>query len=319
MKQNNIKSKIALGIILIISIILCAIYIQFNHQNVNTKYSDIIINNEKLNIFYFNVGQADCTLITINNKNMLIDVGQDSDGEYIIEFLKEKDINNLDYLVITHGDIDHSGGAKDIIGHIKIENIFMPQGIIECEEEYQEIEKLAIQNKIKMPKVEINQKFNLDKANFQIVSVKNDTNCKANDSSIAIRLNYIDTNYLFMGDVTSTVEEEIKCEKADILKAGHHGSSSSTSTEFLQKISPKYAVISAGNHKKYNHPSDEVIKRLKAFGINGEDIYITKNQGTIWVTSDGKNINIECRKDINLDGTGQIGQKNICNYMFFFW
>ena len=157
MKQNNIKSKIALGIILIISIILCAIYIQFNHQNVNTKYSDIIINNEKLNIFYFNVGQADCTLITINNKNMLIDIGQDSDGEYIIEFLKEKDINNLDYLVITHGDIDHSGGAKDIIGHIKIENIFMPQGIIECEEEYKEIKKLAIQNKIKMPKVEINQ------------------------------------------------------------------------------------------------------------------------------------------------------------------
>lgn len=146
----------------------------------------------------------------------------------------------------------------------------MPQGIIECEEKYQEIKKLAIQNKIKMPKVEINQKFNLDKANFQIVSVKNDTNCKANESSIAIRLNYIDTNYLFMGDVTSTVEKEIKCEKADILKVGHHGSSSSTSTEFLQKISPKYAVISAGNHKKYNHPSDEVIKRLKTFGINNQ-------------------------------------------------
>lgn len=85
----------------------------------------------------------------------------------------------------------------------------MPQGIIECEEEYKEIKKLAIQNKIKIPKVEINQKFNLDKANFQIVSVKNDTNCKANDTSIAIRLNYIDTNYLFMGDVTSTVEEEM--------------------------------------------------------------------------------------------------------------
>ena len=90
MKQNNTKSKIVLGIILIISIILCAIYVQFNNQNISNRYSNININNEELNIFYFNVGQADCTLITINDKNLLIDAGNKSDGEYIVEFLKEK-------------------------------------------------------------------------------------------------------------------------------------------------------------------------------------------------------------------------------------
>lgn len=317
--KDKIKSKLAIMVLVIVVILLSVIYTNNNSQNlqVNSKYNDINIDLNKLNIFYFNVGQADCTLITINNKNMLIDAGQDSDGEYIVEFLKDRNIEQLDYFVITHGDIDHSGGAKDIINNIKIERIFMPQGISDCEEEYQEIRQLASKKEIEMPKIEVNQEFNLDVANFTIVSVKNDMDCATNDSSIAIRLNYFNTSYLFMGDITTDIEDEIKCESVDILKIGHHGSNSSTSTEFLEKIKPKYAIISAGNNKKYNHPSEEVLERLRNFGIQDNNIYITKNQGTIWITSNGENINIESREDINLDGTGQLSYRNIfyiCSY-----
>lgn len=120
MKQNNKKLKVILGSILILVIILCAIYVQLNKETVDTKYSDIAINNEELNIFYFNVGQADCTLITINNKNMLIDAGNKSDGEYIVEFLKEKKLDNIDYFIITHGDLDHSGGASIILNNCQV-------------------------------------------------------------------------------------------------------------------------------------------------------------------------------------------------------
>lgn len=319
--RDKTKSILTIIVLVIIVILLSVIYTNNNSQNlqVNSKYNDINIDSNKLNIFYFNVGQADCTLITINNKNMLIDAGQDSDGEYIVEFLRDKDIKQLDYFVITHGDIDHSGGAEDIINSIKIENIFMPQGITESEEEYQEIKELSNKKEIKMPKVEVNQELNLDVANFTIVSVKNDIDCAANDSSIAIRLNYFNTNYLFMGDITTDIEGEIQCDSVDILKVGHHGSNSSTSTEFLEKVKPKYAIISAGNNKKYNHPSEEVLERLRKFGIEDNNIYITKNQGTIWVTSNGETINIECREDINLDGTGQLSYKNIffvCSYFF---
>lgn len=249
---------------------------------------------------------------------MLIDAGQDSDGEYIVEFLKDKDMEQFDYFVITHGDTDHSGGAEDIINNIEIENIFIPQGISKSKKEYQEIRELAHQKEIKMPKVEKNQRFNLDVANFTIVSIKNDMDCETNDSSIVIRLNYFNTNYLFMGDITTDIEEEIECDSVDILKVGHHGSSSSTSMEFLEKVKPKYAIISAGNNKKYNHPSKEVLERLKIFGIQDNNIYITKNQGTIWVTSDGEKINIECREDINLDGTGRLSYKNIFYVCSFF-
>lgn len=311
--KNKLKNIVISLILIFIIVILSIIYTNNNSTNseIDYKYTNINIDSDQLNIFYFNVGQADCTLITINNKNMLIDAGQDSDGEYIVEFLEEKNIKKIDYFIITHGDIDHSGGAKDIINSINIENMFMPQGIIESEEEYQEIKELAEKQEVQMPKVEVDQEFSLDVASFKIISVKNNIDCEPNDSSIVIRLNYLNTNYLFMGDATTDIEDEIECDAVDVLKVGHHGSGSSTSTEFLEKVQPKYAIISAGNHKGYNHPSEEVLERLRNFGIRDENIYITKNQGTIWVTSDGNNISIECREGINLDGTGRLSFKNI--------
>ena len=181
MNQKNNKFKIILGIILILAIIICFFIV----ENCNNNNLD----SSKLNIFYFNVGQADCTLVTINNKNLLIDAGNKSDGEYIVEFLKEKKLNNIDYFIITHGDMDHRGGAE---------------------------------------------------------------------------------------------------------------------------------IISAGDNKKYNHPTKDVLQRLKYANIQEDNILITKNQGTIWITSDGINIEIQTKKDINLDGTGQIGQMSIYEICSFF-
>lgn len=316
-KSNN-KSKILLSIILIILVILFAVYVQFNSTNTNNKYNDISINSEKLNIFYFNVGQADCTLITLNNKNILIDAGNKSDGEYIVEFLEEKEINNIDYFIVTHGDLDHSGGAGIILNNCKVNQMFMPEGIEESEENYQELKGIASKNNVKLSKVEVNDKFSLDKASFEVVSVKNNTDNTANESSIVIKLNYINTSYLFMGDVTEEIEKEINCNKVDVLKVGHHGSYTSSSSQFLNMVKPTYAIISAGDNKKYNHPTEEVLQRLKEASIQENNIYVTKNHGTIWLTSNGKNIEIQTRNDINLDGTGQTANMSIFNICSFF-
>ena len=320
--NKNTKQKITLGIILILVIVLCALYVQFNNanptNNLTNKYSNVIINNEKLNIFYFKVGQADCTLITINNKNLLIDAGNKSDGDYIVEFLKEKKLDTIDYLIITHGDLDHSGGAGNVLNNCNVKNMFMPEGIEEAEENYQSLKSVADSNNVQLSKVEITDKFDLDKANFEILSVKNNTNSSANESSIVVKLNYLNTSYLFMGDATQDIEKEIKSDSVDVLKVGHHGSNSSTSSEFLNIIKPKYAIISAGNNAKYNHPAEQVLQRLRDANIQENNIYITNNQGTIWLTSDGANIEIQTRQDINLDGTGQIGKVDILNICSFF-
>ena len=101
--KNKLKNIVISLILIFIIVILSIIYTNNNSTNseIDYKYTNINIDSDQLNIFYFNVGQADCTLITINNKNMLIDAGQDSDGEYIVEFLEEKNIKKIDYFIIT--------------------------------------------------------------------------------------------------------------------------------------------------------------------------------------------------------------------------
>ena len=142
MNQKNNKFKIILGITLILAIIICSFIVE--NCNNNKKYTDVNLDSSKLNIFYFNVGQADCTLVTINNKNLLIDAGNKSDGEYIVEFLKEKKLNNIDYFIITHGDMDHRGGAEIILNNCNVGQIFMPEGLNEAEEKCKKIWKYML-------------------------------------------------------------------------------------------------------------------------------------------------------------------------------
>lgn len=101
-----------------------------------------------------------------------------------------------------------------------------------------------------------------------------------------------------MGDATTSVESSRKWEEVDILKVGHHGSNTSTKKEFLNQINPKYAIISVGEND-YGHPSDEVLENLKDVTT-----YRTDKDGTIWITSDGENIDIK-QLDYNLDGNGR--------------
>ena len=321
-KQNNSKFNITLIVVLILFIIICAVFLQSSDDNISNEtkiYENVNIDLSKLNIFYFNVGQADSTLITLNNKSILIDAGNKSDGEYIVKFLKEKKLDNIDYFIITHGDLDHSGGAGVILSNCKVSQLFMPEGIEEAEDNYQDLKKVANNNNVQLSKVEVNDKFSLDEATFDVLSVKNNTTNTANESSIVIKLSYLNTSYLFMGDATQDIEKEINCDRVDVIKIGHHGSNSSTSTEFLNRISPTYAIISAGDNKNYNHPSEQVLQRLKDANIQEDNIYITKCQGTIWIISDGENIEVQKRKDINLDGTRQIVKMSIFNICSFFF
>ncbi len=157
--------------------------------------------------------------------------------------------------------------------------------------------------------------YSLGNARWKVLNI-NDGN-DLNDSSIVTELDYGKTKYLFMGDATTKIEKQIEWNKVDILKVAHHGSDSSTSQEFLDKISPKYAIISVGNSNSHDFPKAEIIERLKS---NDIEIFRTDQDRTIWVTSDGNTININCI-DYNLDGTGRkqaIIFKRKYLYAFFF-
>lgn len=304
-QNNNNKSKIILGIVLVIIIILCAVYIELSNNNndkINTKslYSNFNIDKSKLNVFYLNVGQADSTLIIMGEDVMLIDAGNKTDGQYIVQFLKSQGIEKIDYLIETHSDDDHSGGIETIVHNLSVSKVYMPQSAISKSKIKDDVSINIFSN--------LEQTYALDKATWKVLNVDNSEDIKEsedNDTSIVIQLNYGDNKFLFMGDATSKVEKQLlnnnKLDKIDVLKVGHHGSDSSSSQRFLETILPTYSIISVNNSEYSKHPSQNTIERLNS--INSKT-YRTDKNGTIWITSDGSIIEIK-ELDVNINGANR--------------
>ena len=320
MNKKNLKSILAVLIIILILIFLVCIEI-----NTNKEYGNIGIDNSELNIFFFNVGQAESILITNNNAKMLIDCGNNSDGKYISKFLKEQGIGELDYLIGTHIDEDHIGGMQEILTNIKVETLYMPYSTYEGKQFYIQLKEYIKENNINKQQIEKSEdkEYKLGNAIWKCLNVDNSNSSdknRFNDTSIVIKLDYGSTKYLFTGDITDSIDSKIKgLEKVDVLKVAHHGAKESTSSEFLNIVKPTYAIISAGNNENYNHPDQSVIERLKEAGVEESNIFITKNQGTIWLKSDGNSIIIEKLKELNLDGANKVSYRSIfdiCSYFF---
>ena len=303
MNKKKVISQILVFLIFFI-IIIIAILIQNNNIHTETnsfEYANLNINQEELNIFYLDVGQGDSTFITINGSNMLIDSGNAQDGYYIVQFLKAQNIDKIDYFILTHCDEDHIGGAYKILEELQIGTLYIPNK----ENDTQTYERLlnAIErnnvNVDKTLKASKETQYAIGNANWKVLSV--DAKNNLNDSSIVIELDYGNNKYLFMGDATTRVEETVEWNEVDVLKVAHHGSNSSTSQLFLEKIKPKYAIISVGKDNSHNLPDIDIIERLKNNNIK---IYRTDENNTIWLTSDGTEIYINPLK-YNLDGTGR--------------
>jgi len=306
------KSFILIGIIVLIMILMFGIYIQSNNKtNIGNQKINISIDDSKLNIFYFYVGQADCTLLINNGKTMLIDAGDKTDGKLIANCLKQLGIDKIDYLIGTHSDNDHIGGMMDVVNNFEIQNLYLPQ------KEANNQSYIELKKNINIQKIEINDIIKIGEATAIVKWVDNEEKYSDNNSSIVLQLNYKDKKYLFTGDIETKVENELikqnTLEEIDVLKVAHHGSNSSTSEKFLNVIKPKSVIISSGS--TYNKfPNIECLKRILKVVDKG-NIFITERDGTIWITSDGITVdNIQKLNEINLDGANsQINQNELSN------
>lgn len=264
-------------------VVLYYIIFLLSYQNKKYFYLNIILLiiiyispylNSNFEVLMFEVGEADCHLIKYpyNKNTILIDTGK---NEYkikneVIPYLKSIGIKKIDYLIITHGDLDHIGGSITLINNFQVKNVVLNKGT------FTDLEKELIKNlnKKKIPyQININ-KINL--SNHTIYLLNNTKYNNENDNSIITYFTYQKYKFLYMGDAYITTEDNLlenyNLNNISILKVGHHGSNTSSSKDFISQINPSISLISVGENNIYHHPNKEVINNLSKSRIYRTDI-----------------------------------------------
>lgn len=249
-----------------------------------------------LKVHFIDVGQADAIFVQLpDGKNMLVDAGKNTSATTIINYLKNNQVEKLDFLVGTHPHEDHIGSLDAVIKYFEIGEVLMPKASNNTQT-FRDV-LAAVQDKglqVKTAKAGVNliSDGNLSVDMLAPCGTKYES---LNNYSAVLKIKYIDVAFLLMGDAEELAEKEILAGAADIkaqvLKVGHHGSYSSTTPDFLQAVSPTYAVISVGKGNDYQHPHQATLKKLQKAGAT---ILRTDQKGSIVFSTDGRELSYVC-------------------------
>lgn len=269
---------ITLNFLLILILFQCSIETNKNIVSDNIK---------GMNVHFIDVGQGDSILIQVNSKNLLIDSGPSASKDKLVKYLNSLKISKFDYIIATHPHEDHIGNMSYIIDNFEVLNFYAPKVNSNTKAFETMVESLVIKDlKIKVLKPNIKSIDLGENTKVDVFSPISNEYENLNNFSSIIRISYGNNSFLFTGDSEELSEKEVLAKgydlKSDVLKVGHHGSSSSTSKRFLDAVDPYIAIISVGKDNSYGHPSQEVLSRLKDLPI-----YRTDLDGNILIKSDG--------------------------------
>jgi len=272
--------------------------------NINPKIYDLLTNsgkvlsgNNALIVHYISIGQGDAIAINLpDGKVAIIDTGLKSTNVNFTNYLKEKVLNisydnSIDYLILSHADIDHFGGTLRLLQEYKVDSVLMP--VMDAETEYYlELKNYINQNNI--PQISWHENLSLVGENYNFNFYLGENFITTNEMSYVVKLSCFNKTFLFTGDISSEVEMQLVAKygnalDCDVLKVAHHGSKFSSCDAFLQLVTPSISVISCGENS-YGHPTSEVIDNLKEIG---SAIYRTDREGNIAVyLNEYQNLNI---------------------------
>ena len=270
--------KVIYGLVVAIFIIATALFGEKINSNETFAYGESVV------VRYLDVGQADSILVQSEGINMLIDAGTNSSGQTVVKDLEDLGVTKIDYLIGTHPHEDHIGGMDDIIKNFDIGIIYMPK-IQTNTKTFEDVLDAVSEKDLKITSPKKGDEFEVGGARCEIMTDGIEDTSNLNLSSIVIRMTYGTQSFLFMGDAEKENEETRQWPQTTVLKVGHHGSSTSSSTQFLNEVQPQISVISVGKDNKYGHPTKTTINKLEKIKTK---IYRTDESGTITITSDGK-------------------------------
>ena len=243
-------------------------------------------------VTYIDVGQGDSTLAYCEGETLLIDAGVPGQGETVAAYLDSIGVTELDYVVCTHAHEDHCGGLDYILENYPVGMLFAPYTEFDASGTFTRFEDTAAELGEDITVPQPGMSFTLGSAVFEFIGPVGGWDGDVNDSSLIIRLDYGDDSFLFTGDMSSG--GLLDCAYAggysldcDVLKLGHHGSSTSTDEEVLRLTSPEVAVASCGEGNSYGHPHEEVTELCAGRGIL---LLRTDRDGSITLHSDGAEI-----------------------------
>lgn len=309
-KKNQKLAKRIFEVVISVIILVCWLYFNPTETHNNSETIPPTLNqtietlppivNGELKVYVFDVGQADCILVECNNSYMMIDGGNNPDGKLVVNQLNEMGISKIDYLVGTHPHEDHIGGLDNILKNFEVGVLYMPAHEYDSAT-YRDVVEAANNKNVENVAPELGHIFYVGDAKCEIMAIDNEDK-DPNINSIIIEMTYGKNKFLFTGDAEIENEERRLWNDIDVLKVAHHGSSTSSSEDFMEQVNPEIALISVGTDNSYGHPHKEVMELLESYEM---DIYRTDTQGTIVVTSDGVNCTVENFESIDLEGNSK--------------
>lgn len=260
-------------------------------QNVETNSQSVsqTIETEDMTVHFLDVGQGLSILVQLGDEVLIYDGGESDVSSFVVSYLKQQGITEIDYMISSHYDSDHVSGLIGCLNAFDVKNVICSDYVHESrtyESFIEAIEKEGLEAQY----MEVGTQIAFGDAVITIlapVEIVSDSN----SNSVAIKLEYGESSFIFTGDADYRSERKMIASgmdlDCDVLSLGHHGSSNSTSSDFLQKTVPEYVVISCGEGNSYGHPHVEVVEMLEAMEI---DVFRSDVQGTVIATTDGKTI-----------------------------
>jgi competence protein ComEC len=266
----------------------------------------------KLQVDFLDVGQGDSALVTFpNGTTMLIDAGgklnfrNDADegeqpfepdvqgiGELVVsQVLWAKGHSSVDYLVATHPDLDHIEGFTDIAANFDVGEILVERRASESPD-FVEVAAAARRRNVPIRFVSEGTVMHIDGATVEVLSPGEGHTwlTSDNDRSLVIKITYGERSFLFTGDIESAAETRLAVPRADVVKAAHHGSRTSSTPSFVDAVSAEVVVVPAPRRSRFGHPHPEVVERWRA---SGAAVFMTGTSGMISVSTDGKGLSVK--------------------------